>query len=295
MRCAHLTYTAGMKTLSTSILSSTPQTRQRTGEFLRGVRDELPILVGTVPFGLIYGVSAVGAQIPAAMAQAMSSIIFAGSAQFVTAQLVGAGLPALVIIVTAVIVNLRHLLYSASIAPYTRHLNRSWKVVLAYLLTDEAYAVAITHYRVGEAGASGSTAGATEAHAYRHWYFLGAGLALWSSWQVSTAVGVFLGANVPSSWSLDFTLPLTFIALIVPTLRDRPGVAAALTAGLVAILAVPLPLKSGIIVATLAGLVAGVTLETRMLRRAQSGQSDRREDTREVTEVSESVPRESGD
>lgn len=275
-----------MKTLTTSTLSSMPRTRQG-GEFLRGVRDELPILVGVVPFGLIYGVSAVDAHIPATMAQGMSSIIFAGSAQFVTVQLVGAGLPALVIIVTGVIVNLRHLLYSASIAPYTRHLNRFWKVVLAYLLTDEAYAVAITHYRAGD----DATAPAS-AHPYRHWYFLGAGLALWSSWQVSTAVGVFLGASVPQSWALDFTLPLTFIALVVPTLKDRPAVAAALAAGLVAILAVPLPLKSGIIVATLAGLIAGVSLETRMLRRARG---DNRHTIRETPEAGESLPRERGE
>lgn len=262
------------------------QTTQRTGEILCGVRDELPILVGVVPFGLIYGVSAVGAHIPAAMAQAMSSVIFAGSAQFVTAQLVGAGLPALVIIVTGVVVNLRHLLYSASIAPYTRHLNRFWKVVLAYLLTDEAYAVAITHYRTDDAAAEPASA-----HPYRHWYFLGAGLALWSSWQVSTAVGVFLGANVPPTWSLDFTLPLTFIALVVPTLKDRPGVAAALAAGLVAILAVPLPLKSGIIVATLAGLVVGVSLETHMLRWARG---DKRKATHKAIEADESLPRQRG-
>lgn len=284
------TYTAGMKTLSTSSVSSASKT-QRASEFLRGVRDELPILVGVVPFGLIYGVSAVGARIPAAMAQAMSAVIFAGSAQFVTAQLVGAGLPALVIIVTGVVVNLRHLLYSASIAPYTRHLNRFWKVVLAYLLTDEAYAVAITHYRAGD-GASRAAAQSTGAHPYRHWHFLGAGLALWSSWQLSTAVGVFLGAKVPASWSLDFTLPLTFIALVVPTLKDRPGVAAALASGLVAILAVPLPLKSGIIVATLAGLVVGVSLETRMLRRARG--VDRGE-ARDAMQAGESSSRQGGE
>ncbi|MGZ3681935.1 MAG: AzlC family ABC transporter permease [Ktedonobacterales bacterium] len=281
-----------MKTLTTSSLSSTPRTRQRASEFLRGIRDELPILVGVVPFGLIYGVSAVGAHIPAAMAQAMSSVIFAGSAQFVTAQLVGAGLPALVIIVTGVIVNLRHLLYSASIAPYTRHLNSFWKVVLAYLLTDEAYAVAITHYRAGDAFASDRPAEPASAHPHRHWYFLGAGLALWTSWQASTAVGVFVGANVPPSWSLDFTLPLTFIALVVPTLKDRPGVVAALAAGLVAVLAVPLPLKSGIIVATLAGLVVGVSLETRMLRRARG---DNREAIHETPEASESLSCEEGE
>ena len=261
----------------------------QSGEFLRGVRDELPILVGTIPFGLIYGVSAVGAvggHMPAVVAQAMSSVIFAGSAQFVTAQLVGAGLPALVIIITGVVVNLRHLLYSASIAPYTRHLNRFWKLVLAYLLTDEAYAVAITHYRADDAEPGDSAVPSARAHPYRHWYFLGAGLALWSTWQLSTAVGVFLGANVPPSWSLDFTLPLTFIALVVPTLKDRPGLAAALAAALVALLAVPLPLKSGIIVATLAGLIVGVSLETRMLHQARG---KTQEDTRSPIQADESV------
>src|SRR5579875_3989634 len=101
--------------------------------FLRGMRAELPILVGVVPFGLIYGVAALQAGIAAPLAQAMSAVIFAGSAQFITAQLVGAGIPALVIILTGVIINLRHLLYSASVAPYIRPLRLPWKVLLAYL------------------------------------------------------------------------------------------------------------------------------------------------------------------
>jgi 4-azaleucine resistance transporter AzlC len=222
----------------------------RFGALLRGARGITPILVGTIPFGLIYGVAALGAGIPVVAAQAMSLIIFAGSAQFVTAQLVGAGIPALIIILTGAVVNLRHLLYSASVAPYTRPLRLPWKVLLAYLLTDEAYAIAITHYRATD-----------DTHSHRQWYFLGAGLTLWATWQAATAAGIFLGANVPASWSLDFTLPLTFIALVVPALRDRGSVAAAGVAGLAASLAFGLPLKLGIIAATLAGLAAGLLAE----------------------------------
>lgn len=218
-------------------------------QFWAGVKAELPILLGTVPFGLIYGVLALSAGVPPLVAQAMSIIIFAGSAQFVTAQLVGAGAPGLVIIATGGIVNLRHALYSASVAPYVKHLAGWWKWLLAYLLTDEAYAVAITHYQQNDD------------NTHKHWYFLGAGLALWSSWQASTAIGIFLGAQIPSSWSLDFSLALTFIALVVPTLKDRANTAAALVAGIVAVAAAGIPFKLALVVATLAGISVGLIAE----------------------------------
>ncbi len=221
-------------------------------EFLAGLRAELPILLGVVPFGLIYGALAVGAGLPPDTALAMSSIVFAGSAQFVGTQLIGVGTPAIVVILTTLVVNLRHMLYSASVAPYTRPLRPFWKWLLAYLLTDEAYAVTILHYHQD----SDST--------HKHWYFLGAGLTLWASWQASTAVGVFLRTRVevPTSWGLDFTLALTFIALVVPALHDRASVAAALSAGVVAVLAAGLPYELGLMLAALTGIVVGVALET---------------------------------
>lgn len=220
-------------------------------EFLFGIRDELPILSGVLPFGMIYGVSAISVGIPASIAQAMSCIVFAGSAQFVITQLIAAGTPSPVVILTAFIVNIRHILYSASIAPYTRKLHPLWKLLLAYLLTDEAYAVTISHYQK------------TGDDEQKHWYFLGAGLALWTTWQLSTAAGIFLGGQIPAGWSLDFAATLTFIALVVPALKDRPGTAAALTAALAALLANALPLKLGIAAAALAGIAVGVILELR--------------------------------
>ena len=226
-------------------------------EFLAGIRDGLPILLGVVPFGMIYGVLAIGAGLGVAPAQAMSSIVFAGSAQFIAAQMFRDGAPALVMLLTAGVVNLRHMLYSASIAPHLQHLSWRWKALLAYLLTDEAYAVAITRYAHAEAPSAGTQ---------RHWYFFGAGLALWVTWQISTGVGIALGAQVPARWGLDFTLALTFIALVVPALRDRAAVGSALTAGVVAVLAAGLPFKLGLIAAAACGIAAGLLLESRHAR-----------------------------
>lgn len=218
-------------------------------ECIAGMRSVLPIMLGAVPFGLIYGVLAIGAGIPPLAAQAMSAIVFAGSAQFVMAQLVGAGVPGIVIFVTGTVINVRHALYSASLAPYLTHLRSAWKWLLAYLLTDEAYAVAITRYNH------------PSPITHKHWYFLGAGFALWLSWQISTAVGVFLGAQIPASWSLDFSLALTFIALVVPALQDRATSIAAATAGVVSVVAMALPYKLGLVTAMLLGVVIGVLYE----------------------------------
>ncbi len=218
-------------------------------EFLHGIKNELPMLLGALPFGMIYGVSAISAGIPASLAQAMSSIVFAGSSQFVMVQLIAAGTPSLIVILTAFIVNIRHLLYSASVSPHTRALHPLWQWLLAYLLTDEAYVVTILHYqKPGD-------------NKQKHWYFLGAGLALWTTWQLSTAAGIFLGGHIPTSWSLDFASTLTFIALVVPSLKDRISTTAALTAALTALLVIALPLKLGIAIAALLGIAVGLTLE----------------------------------
>lgn len=249
-----------------------------TDEFISGIKAELPILLGVAPFGMIYGALAMAAGLPVTMAQAMSSVVFAGSAQFIAVQLISQGAPALVLLVTTFVVNIRHMLYSASVAPYLRPLRPGWKWLLAYLLTDEAYAIAILHYqhtdemhqRDAENAENQSAAPRPPrlcGESVRHWYLLGAGIALWTTWQISTAIGIFLGAAVPPSWSLDFALPLTFIALLAPILKDRPTVAAALAAGVVAVAAAGWPYKLGLVVAALAGIAAGVWVE----RQAENG------------------------
>lgn len=220
--------------------------------FWQGIKAELPITIGVIPFGLIYGVLGLSAGLTPLQAQAMSSIVFAGSAQFLGAQLIGVGTPLPILWLTTFIVNLRHVLYSTALGPDVQHLSRKWRWLLAYLLTDEAYAATAVHYGNKQIPL-----------VHKHYFWLGAGLALWSVWQASTAVGILLGTQVPPEWGLDFTLALTFIGIVVPSLKDRPNTMAALSAGVVAVLAFNLPYKLGLMLATLSGIAVGVCLENR--------------------------------
>jgi 4-azaleucine resistance transporter AzlC len=213
--------------------------------FRSGVLAQLPILLGVAPFGMIFGALAISAGLSPLEAQGLSLFLFAGSAQFVAVRLILEMAPVMVILATVLVVNLRHLLYSASIAPHIDQLSKRWKIVLSWLLTDEAYVVAIGHY-------------AQSAGSYSHWFFLGTGLTLWGAWQLSTAGGILLGAAIPDSWSLDFALPLTFISLIVPSLKDRPSMVAALVSGVAALLFNPFPYKLGLLLATACGIMGGM-------------------------------------
>jgi 4-azaleucine resistance transporter AzlC len=186
----------------------------------------------------------------------MSSIVFAGSSQFIGAQLIAQGAGGLVIVATTFVVNLRHALYSASVAPHLKRVPLRWKMLLAYLLTDEAYAVTITRLTQPDS----STA------LNKHWFYFGAGITLWSTWQISTAIGIFVGQLIPESWSLDFTLALTFIALVVPNLKDRASVAAAVSAGIMAAFSYAWPYKLGLFAAAITGIVIGMIVEQRKNR-----------------------------
>lgn len=242
-------------------------------EFWAGVRAELPILLGVIPFGLIYGALATSAGLPFLPALGMSSIVFAGSAQFIGVALIGDGTPFLVIVLTTFVVNLRHALYSATLAPHLRgdspggqSVSRAWKFLLAYLLTDEAFAVVITHYRqdavtTPAVAADEANAGTASHTSHKHWFFLGAGLILWVTWQVTTLLGIMFGARVPPAWGLDFVVPVSFIALVVPALKERPAVASAVAASLAALAAADLPYKLGLIVAAIVGIAVGLGLE----------------------------------
>jgi 4-azaleucine resistance transporter AzlC len=219
-------------------------------EFLAGVRAQLPILIGVVPFGVIFGALARSAGIPPLEAQGFSVLVFAGSAQFIAAGLVAEAAPPLVVVLTILVVNLRHMLYSATMAPHFQSLPLRWKVPLAWLLTDEAFAVGSLRYRRTDVRLA-------------HWFFLGTGLALWGSWQLSTAAGIALGGLIPASWMLDFALPLTFMALLVPTLDSRPANAAALTAAVLSVALAGLPYRLGLLLAALLGVAAGAWFDRR--------------------------------
>ncbi|MBS1207661.1 MAG: AzlC-like protein [Proteobacteria bacterium] len=219
----------------------------RSAELWGGVRAELPLLLGVLPFGLVYGVLGLQAGLPAWAVVAMSSVVFGGASQVVFAQLWGGLVPAPIIVGTVGVVNLRHALYSASVASLLRELPLRWKLVLAYLLTDEAYMAAVGRLSSGPQTPQ------------RHWFLFGTGLTLWLGWQVSTVGGVLLGTTLPADWSLDFSIALTFIALLAPSLRRRSELLAVLVAGATALLAQGLPFKLWIVLAACAGMMAGMS------------------------------------
>lgn len=223
----------------------------RRDAFLLGVRALLPMHLGVAPFGVIYGVVALQSGIPPLAAVLMSSIVFAGSAQFLLAQLVAAGAPGLLSLGAVGLINLRHALYSASVAPVLAHLPQRWKLLLSYLLTDEAYAAAIPHLM------------AQPRPAHAHWILFGSGVALWAGWQLATLAGVLLGSQLSTDLGLDFALPLTFIAIVVPMLADRARIGAAVVAGATALVLSALPWKLGLFAAALAGIAAGGLLGRR--------------------------------
>ena len=228
---------------------------RRVEEFLAGCRDEAPLQLGVIPFGMLYGIGALAAGMPVWLAQLTSMLVFAGAAQLVIVQMLAAAAGALPIGLTAALLNLRHLLYSASVAEHVRHLPRRWRVALAYLLTDEAYAVAILRYT--------RPAAADQEQAepdLRHWYFLGCGLTLWGCWQLSTALGIAFGARIPPEWDIDFAVPLTFIALLTLLVKERAGQAAALVAALAVLALAALPFRLGLVLAIVLGLLAGAAV-----------------------------------
>ena len=226
----------------------TPAYSKRS-RFLAGFKAVIPLIIGAFPLGIIYGALAIKGAISAAAAQSMSAILFAGSAQFMIAQMAAASVPAIVMILAIAVVNLRHALYSATIASHVQRLSAGWKALIAFLLTDEAFVVAISNFEQEEDAP------------HKAWYFLGAGLGMWVFWQISTFVGVSLGEVIPPSLPPDFALPLTFIAMAVPLLKDRASIGAALTAGIMAVIFFSLPYKLSILAAAFVGILVGILLE----------------------------------
>jgi predicted branched-subunit amino acid permease len=166
-----------------------------------------------------------------------------------SAQLLAAGSPVALVILATLFINLRFMMYSASLRLHFAHLPLRWRLLVAYLTADNVYALMLTHFadRPRDPG--------------RLAYFLGSGVVIWATWQLAVAAGILIGAGVPASWRLEFAAPLAFIAMSVPALRDRAMVGAALAAGVTVIAAQALPLKLSVAAAALTGIAAGLLLE----------------------------------
>ena len=214
-------------------------------DFRAGFAEMVPACVGIAPFGLVCGVGAAAAGASALGALGLSAIVFSGAAQILAVQLLAAGAPLAVIVLTCFVAGLRFLIYSAAMAPYLRPLPPRWQQGLAFLLTDQAFAASVRRFDSGGDAHAGAM------------HFLGGGFALWALWQVTNISGYFVGNLIPAAWSLDFAVPLCFIALVGPHLATFPTLTAALAAGYAVMALAGLPMKLNLIVAGVIGIVAG--------------------------------------
>ena len=214
--------------------------------FVAGFLDIAPILVGVFPFGLIAGIAAVEAGLASFQAYAVSPIVFAGASQLAMMDLVGRDAAPIVIVTTVLVINARFAMYSAALAPAFRGLGPFRKAYGSYIITDQSFAVSVLRFDHVD-----------ESLPERFAYFMGASLGMWGTWQISSLLGVILGAGVPEEWSLDFAIPLVFMALLFPAIKDRGTTFAAIAAAIGAVAFFSLPLNLGLLVAAGIGLAAG--------------------------------------
>ena len=218
-------------------------------EFNAGLRAGLPLFIAIAPFGLVTGVAMAASGIAPLEAMAMSVLVYAGASMLAAAQLIAEGAPALVIVAAAAIVNLRHVMYSASLRPYFMGETLPRRLAVSYLLVDNVFAMVIARFD-GRPDAAGKFA-----------YVLGNSIPVWLCWQLTVGAGLAVGHQLPAAWKLDFAAPLAFIAMSIPLLRDKPMVVAGVSAGLTAVLAHGLPLKLGLALAAAVGIFSGLASE----------------------------------
>lgn len=213
------------------------------------VKDGLPLIMGLLPFGITYGVLAGQAGLTWLETLLMSLIVFAGAAQFIGVTMIAVGASPLLIVFTALLVNLRHLLMGVSLIPYLKQYGLKWQSLLAFGTVDESYAVVMKRFI--ERGAN-------------QYYQLAVNFSFYFAWAMFSLIGVSIGHLIenPLEWGLDFAMPATFLAIVVPQLRDRLFLLVATVAGIAAVVGVLfLPGKWYIIVAALAAVLVGGAVE----------------------------------
>ncbi|MDC3281287.1 AzlC family ABC transporter permease [Candidatus Pelagibacter sp.] len=215
----------------------------------RGIIDVSPLMIPVVPFGIIYGVIGMELGLSAYMTFGMSIIIFGGASQIVLLQLFSGGASSLVTITSVAAVNSRHLLYGAVFSEYLSHLKLMWKIILSYVLIDQAFAVSNTYFKKNRN------------NTFKHYHLLGAGFTCWTIWQISTILGIILGSVVPEELGLSFTISLTFVALLINDFRKFKNIIVMLVSGIVATIGYnTIPFQAYIIVAAIAALLVATFL-----------------------------------
>ena len=223
--------------------------------FTKGVLDVLPLLIPVFPFGLIIGVIGIELGFSPLMVYATSLIIFSGSAQIVFFQLIFAGASPIVTLTSVAVTNSRHFLYGAVLSEYLDDLSQSWKIFLSYFLVDQSFALSHRYFKENSSLKN------------KHYYLLGSGFTLWLVWQVSSLVGIFLGAVVPEELGLSFAIPLTFLSLIIHEFRKPDHLIVIFVSGFLAILFYEIPFKAYIIAASLGALIVALIITNIRLKK----------------------------
>ena len=216
--------------------------------FIKGILDILPLMIPVVPFGIIYGVIGIEIGFSPMEVFAMSFVIFAGSSQIAFAQLFAAGASPLVMISSVAVINSRHILYGAVLAEYLGKLRLTWKILLSYLMADQAFSVSSAYFKKNVKNKN------------VHFHMLGSGLTLWSLWQLSTLIGIVLGNIVPAQLGLEFAIPLTFFSLILSELRKLDHVIIILISGICSVLTYNFPFKVYIIFSAIFSLIISIMI-----------------------------------
>jgi len=219
--------------------------------FWRGARHGLPFLLVIVPFAMLFGFFGAEAGLTVAQVMGFSVLVVAGASQFTALQLMSENAPTVLVLTTALVVNLRMAMYSAALVPHLGAAPLGWRVVLAYFNVDQTYALAHTQFE----------AAPDQPLANKIGYFMGVALAVCPFWYLFTYFGAVAGAHIPPDVPLDFAVPITFIALIAPALRTVAHIGAAVTSVLAALALSGLPSGLGLILAALAAMIVGVRIE----------------------------------
>ena len=217
--------------------------------FLKGIQNVAPLLIPVVPFGIIFGVFGMDLGIGPYMTFGMSIIVFGGASQIVLLQLFSGGASSLVTLSSVAAVNSRHLLYGAVLSEYLSKLKITWKIILSYVMVDQAFSVSNAYFKKNKKNKN------------KHFHLLGAGLTLWIVWQISTLIGIFLGTIIPEELGLSFAIPITFLALLINDFKKINNIIVMITSGAIATIGYHLiPFKAYIIVAALSGLLVASLL-----------------------------------
>lgn len=217
---------------------------------LRGARAVLPALPANLTFGVVLGVGTMQLTGSVAGTVGLSAMLFSGASQVAIVDLSGRGAAFPVVVATALLVNARYAMYSASLAPYFREYSGRWKALLSFFVVDVPFVVSITRFRDGD-------------DVHRGWYYLGTAVPVWLAWVGGIAAGALLGTSVPDGLHLDFAFPLLFLALLFPAIEGRHTAIAAGVGAVVAVVAAGLPFNLGLLVAALVGVAAGKVTDWR--------------------------------